>query len=91
MIVVTGEESLTRLEAGRSDPETAAKQLTRLRDHTGQRHVSLRVRPLTALCTPEPLDRFTITTDALGWHAVFVEAREHRGLLIFRDLEHIGL
>ncbi|WP_143105021.1 Scr1 family TA system antitoxin-like transcriptional regulator [Amycolatopsis regifaucium] len=82
---------LQRLEAGGADPEAAAEQLTCLRDHAGQRQVSVRVRPLTAPCTPEPLDRFTITTDARGRSMVFVEAREPSGLLIFRDSEHIEL
>ncbi len=91
LFFVTGEESITRVEAGCPDPGVAAEQLTRLRDHAGERQVSVRIRPLTAPLTPEPLDRFTITTDARGRHTVFVEAREPSGLLILRDPEHTGL
>ncbi|OLZ50317.1 Scr1 family TA system antitoxin-like transcriptional regulator [Amycolatopsis keratiniphila] len=80
-----------RVEAGVPDPTAAAAQLTRLRDHASERHVSVRIRPLSAPVARGPLDRFTITIDARGRHAVFVEAREPSGLLIFRDREHVAL
>ncbi|MFE5567048.1 Scr1 family TA system antitoxin-like transcriptional regulator [Amycolatopsis japonica] len=91
VILVTGEESLRRLEAEKMEPRAAASQLRRLRKHASEQQVRFLIHPFTAPLHPESADRFTITSDPAGRSFVFVESMDPGGLLILRESWQVAL
>ncbi|MFC9249944.1 Scr1 family TA system antitoxin-like transcriptional regulator [Amycolatopsis thailandensis] len=90
--MMMGEEAVRRLEVGHVDPVAATEQLTALRDHAAEPHLSVLIHPLSAPALPLPTGRFVITTDLDGRHTVFEEAPlESGGLRIIRSPHRVQL